>query len=69
MPIFDFTCPKCGFKDKDRLVSAREIPVCPKCFTDMKKDLTAHAGYSIMGNNGASQRPKQAGSFKKKQKD
>jgi putative FmdB family regulatory protein len=65
MPLYDFTCPACGHQEKDRLTRISETEVeCPQCQAQMKKDLTAHSGYSIKGNNGASERPKQAGSFK-----
>lgn len=66
MPLFDWKCPKCLHEEKDRITSRDEIPVCPTCIIDMEKQLTGFGGYNILGNNSASQRPKQAGSFRKK---
>jgi hypothetical protein len=40
---------------------------CPNCqSSQLQVCLSAHGGYSIKGNNGASQRPRQAGSFRGK---
>ncbi len=66
MPLFDYKCTQCDerieifFRKGDP-----EPPSCQKCQAPMEKTISAHGGYSIGGPNGASQRPKNAGSFKK----
>jgi hypothetical protein len=65
----DFKCTngECGYfnKPKEFLIEGNEVPVCI-CDGLMERVLHAHAGYKIKGNNSASQRPKQAGSFPRK---
>ena len=63
----DFICMNadCGFfqERKEFFVQGTEVPVCT-CDEPMERAVSAHAGYSIKGNNSASQRPRQAGSFR-----
>ena len=65
--VFDFVCmnPDCGFfgKSKEYTVEGSEVPVCI-CDELMERAVTAHAGYTVKGDNGASRTPRQAGSFK-----
>jgi putative FmdB family regulatory protein len=66
MPMYDFTCSndECGHHITDYLCSSSEVPTCEKCGAAMVRDLSAHGGYNIKGDNGASRRPRGAGSFK-----
>jgi len=69
MPIYDYLCPTCpeGENKFESLSRPHEPVKCPACGAfPCERLLTAHAGYSINGNNSASQRPSQAGSFKRK---
>lgn len=67
--ILDFKCTNgaCGFFNevKEFTVEGSEIPICI-CEEPMEKAISAHAGYKIRGNNSASQRPKQAGSYRRR---
>jgi hypothetical protein len=69
----DWKCktPGCGRRDEVREIISDvpgAFPLCDCCNGLMEKVLTAHAGYKIKGNNSASQRPKQAGSFNRRKK-
>jgi hypothetical protein len=65
----DFMCANdgCGLfgKKKEYFIEGSEVPVCI-CDELMERVIHAHAGYTIKGNNSASQRPKQAGSYKRR---
>lgn len=68
MPLYELTCLECAHefetivKSKDNLADE----ACPKCESDkLQLGLSLFGGYHINGPNGASQRPKRAGSFKK----
>lgn len=68
MPLFDFKCnnENCGLLFEGFIRTGDEVTMCPNCGSDdCVKQMPAYGGYHIKGNNGASQRPKQAGSFKK----
>jgi hypothetical protein len=67
---FDFKCPdeRCENHAKpfESLTSPWEPVICPKCGAKpCEKQVTAHAGYHIQGDNSASRRPGHAGSFKR----
>ena len=66
MPIYQYACPKCSEEIELFRPMNAEAPSCQKCGTELEKQISAHAGYSIKGNNSASQRPRGAGSFKGK---
>lgn len=67
MPIRDFTCSKCEHKFEAIVIREDEKVTCEKCGSDeLQQELALFGGYHINGPNGASQRPKQAGSFKGK---
>lgn len=60
MPIYEYTCPKCG-KKFEELVFGDKVPACPSCGnTDTKKLLscatlhTAPAGGGYMPSSGGS---------------
>lgn len=66
MPIFSFHCAHCD-KQHDAIVDRdTEKHECPDCGDAASKVPSTFGGYSIRGNNSASVRPKQAGSFKGK---
>lgn len=66
MPIRDYDCKLCGKATLDLLVMGTDTPCCQHCGSDqLDQKLVAIGGYHINGNNSASQRPKNAGSFKK----
>lgn len=71
--MFDFQCNYCGtsfeaLKWQDNTGDEISNPKCPKC-GDKNVDIKPNfAGYNIYGDNSASQRPKQAGSFKRSKK-
>lgn len=67
MPIYNYRCEECEKEYEAIVFSATAEPdPCPSCkSTNVHKALTAHGGYHIKGNNGASERPRRAGSFKK----
>lgn len=69
--IYEFICEKPGCERSggsfEAMVEPEEAAACPSCKDSewVKRAINAHAGYSISGANGASQRPKNAGSFKR----
>jgi putative FmdB family regulatory protein len=64
MPIYTFKCKACG-KEFDKICpTGTQIAEC-ECGLTADKQITAHKGYSIGGDNGASTKPSQSGSFKK----
>lgn len=69
--MLEFVCKKPGCERAgqsfESLVEPEEAGCCPSCGDSewVKRAISAHAGYSISGPNGASQRPKNAGSFKR----
>jgi len=68
MPLFDFKCnnENCELLFEVFIKTGGEVITCPACGTDdCVKQMNTYGGYHIKGNNSASQRPKQAGSFKK----
>ncbi len=67
-PLFDLTCAQCAHSFESILKSKEDLAgeSCPKCEgTELQLEMSMFGGYSIKGNNSASQRPKNAGSFKK----
>jgi hypothetical protein len=67
---FDFLCPDARCENSKQVFESLTDPWepvrCPKCQSfPCEKQISAHAGYSIKGNNSASQRPRGAGSFKR----
>jgi hypothetical protein len=67
MPLKDWTCLQCGLESEDVIVRSKDDEKCPGCGSDqIQLKLSMHGGYYIRGNNSASERPRQAGSFKKK---
>jgi hypothetical protein len=65
-PLRDLLCEKCGNELKDVLMGTDEKVPCTVCgCEEMSVPPSLFGGYSIKGNNSASQRPKQAGSFRK----
>ena len=68
MPLHDFECVHCGLVMEGVLIRGEadlnELD-CAKCgSTELQKLMSAHGGYAIRGNNSASQRPRNAGSFR-----
>lgn len=65
-PLKDWTCLNCELESENVLVRSKDDERCPGCGSDqIQIKFALFGGYSIKGNNSASQRPKQAGSFKK----
>jgi putative FmdB family regulatory protein len=68
MPLHDFDCLKCDLRMEGVLIrnddDLKELR-CPACNdgSHLQKAMSAHGGYKIKGDNGASQRPRRAGSF------
>lgn len=66
MPLKDACCLDCGHRWEALLKTKDDAVACPSCSsTQVQYELGLFGGYSIKGNNSASVRPKQAGSFKK----
>ena len=74
MPIYEFKCKnnKCEkvfeslIKPWDDRYSTYKGVICPHCkYLGCERIISAHGGYTIKGNNSASQKPKSSGSFKK----
>lgn len=69
MPLRDYQCKDCGHIEEvfyTRTEEQYKVIQCAHCETPTSHLLpSAHGGYAIKGNNSASERPKQAGSFKK----
>lgn len=64
MPLYEFKCEECN-KLQEEIVGFDITEIECECGGKALKQISAHGGYSIGGNNGASTRPSQAGSFKK----
>lgn len=68
-PLYDFICNSCGHQFEEFIkhyTYDNEIS-CPHCEVKNTARLpSAPGGYYIQGANGSSVRPKNAGSFKKK---
>jgi putative FmdB family regulatory protein len=67
-PLYDFECVSCHHRFEALLRKPSEIAdvVCTACGnTELQMRFSAIGGYSIKGDNSASVRPRQAGSFKK----
>jgi putative FmdB family regulatory protein len=64
MPLYEFKCVQCG-KTYEQIVHFDVTEVQCECGGKAPRQISAHGGYSIGGNNGASTKPSQAGSFKK----
>lgn len=66
MPIYVYFCKECQKEFESLVMSYKEVTECPECKSrSCERVITAHQGYTIGGNNSASQRPKSAGSFKR----
>lgn len=68
MPIYEYLCQWCG-TTKEFIVKPGEIysVECPGCeHPEMTRQMSAHGGYKIKGDNSASTKPSQSGSFKGK---
>jgi putative FmdB family regulatory protein len=62
MPIYEFHCTHCQ-ENFESLMKPWEPAHCPKCNTsEVNKVPSVIGGYSAISNNGASERPKSAGS-------
>lgn len=68
MPLYEYKCRDCHdtfetlIRHKDDELDLK----CPHCDSQLvERLLSAHGGYNIMGDNSASRRPSQAGSFRK----
>jgi len=69
MPIFDYTCTQCANKFEAINPRSKKSTTCPICNgRSVRSGVYAIAGYTMAGDNSASTRPKQAGSFKKRVK-
>lgn len=69
MPIRDYTCLKCEHKFEAITYNDHDKVSCEKCgCTELETHLSLFGGYTMAGDNSASVRPKQAGSFKKGRK-
>lgn len=67
MPINEYKCPNCPEHiELFRKASETDPVSCQKCQTDMVKQFPLIGGYAPIKGNGASQRPKGAGSVPKK---
>lgn len=69
MPIYEYKCKLCKEITESLMMpweKKDESVICQKCGGRAYKIMSAHGGYDIKGDNSASERPKQAGSFKKK---
>lgn len=63
-PLYEFKCERCG-KVQEAIVHFDVKDLQCECGGKAPKQMSAHGGYSIGGNNAASTKPSQAGSFKK----
>lgn len=70
MPLFDYICNSCGHQFEEFIQHySLDASYCPHCeASNITRLPSAPGGYYIQGANGASSRPKNAGSFKKKDK-
>lgn len=70
MPLYDYICNDCGHQFEDFSSNTVDEPnQCNHCESIKISRLpSAPGGYYIQGANGASSRPKNAGSFKGKKK-
>jgi putative FmdB family regulatory protein len=70
MPLYVLRCGDCNHEWEEiyGVNEARQGVDCPKCNREKSATITpaGFGGYSIKGNNSASVRPKQAGSFRGK---
>lgn len=64
MPLFEYLCDSCGHQFEELLKSRRSTYPCPHCEASAEILPSGHGGYAIKGDNSASEKPKQAGSFK-----
>lgn len=64
MPLYEFLCDNCSHQFEELLKERPRTYPCPHCDKQAEILPSGHGGYAIRGNNGASQRPKQAGSFR-----
>jgi putative FmdB family regulatory protein len=66
-PRYDYECSNNHQFERDVKLADLDKPLesCPECGAEVKKSISAHAGYFISGGNGASTRPRGSGSFKK----
>lgn len=44
MPIYDYTCPKCGKEKKNEI----SVPLCDKCKIVMKKEFPTRVGRPVV---------------------
>lgn len=68
MPLHEFICRDCAhqFEEILRNYDPDLIVQCPQCdSTKIEKLVSLTGGYYIMGNNGASTRPRSAGAPKR----
>jgi putative FmdB family regulatory protein len=68
-PIRDFECVRCHHRWDELIRKPEELSEvkCPTCGSgELQLRLSMPGGYSIKGDNSASVRPAQAGSFKRK---
>ena len=44
MPLFEFTCSRCGERFEDLVLSEKDVPVCPACgATSVNRELSVFA--------------------------
>jgi putative FmdB family regulatory protein len=69
MPIYEFICRDCGHEFEEISSYDAGSVTCPHCETNrVEKLMSSPGGYHINGSNGASTRPKAAGSKPRKSK-
>ena len=66
MPLYEYKCRACGVISESLVKTwTGTLVKCPECGAGTcDRIITAPGGYNIKGNNGASAKPKSAGSFK-----
>lgn len=69
MPIRDFNCRACDYTWERLVVGNEEPQACPNCESTAISRLPSMVGGYKMNSGGGSTRPRQAGSFKKKEKN
>lgn len=70
MPLYDYKCKseKCGRITQSVMATwDNKLILCPVCGrAEAERQFPAPGGYSIKGDNSASQKPKHSGSFRRK---
>ncbi len=67
MPLYEYLCRECGHQFEAIVYSPDEEVCCPHCErSKVERLVSTYGGYQMRGNNSASTRPKNAGSWRKK---